>query len=56
MSNVLQKSSKSLFRSGRFNLFTFHMAIVKCSEETEVGLHSIDLPTSYILLEPLRDL
>ena len=56
MSNVLQKSRKSLFRSCRFNLFTFHAAIVKCSEETELGLRSIDPPISYALLEPLRDL
>ena len=55
MSNVLQKSRKSLFRSCRFNLFTFHAAIVECSEETELGLHSIDPPISYVLLEPLRD-
>ena len=56
MSNVLQKSRKSLFRSCRFNLFTFHVAIVKCSEETDLGLRSIDQPISYVLLEPLHDL
>ena len=41
------------FRSCRFNLFTFHPAIVKCSVETELGLCSIDPPISYVLLEPL---
>ena len=36
--------------------FTFYMAVVKCSEETDLGLHSIDLPISYVWLEPLQGL